>query len=253
MKKIIALLFLLIPCAAGATDYWRDDFTSGTPGAQLAGWYDESDVSTYNAHIAYSATDSLAAITRTAESVAWGEVRSLTRTANVTTYPWIEVNVNTMSAATTWQIGVRESGGEYYQLQGATTATGIRTYNYKAVTGWSGSTTFSVVLTIWGASGTNVLVDYVAIMSADNTPTFTATSTITPTSTATPTITKTNTPTATPTHSPTSTISPTFTYTRTPTPTRTRTATPTITKTITPTPVPAKVRGFIGTTKEKSW
>lgn len=211
--------------------FWQEHFITGaTPGVQPAEWFDETDDSSYNAQLSYSYTYSMGDVTRTADAATYGEVRSLTRTANVNTYPWIEVEINTMSASATWQMGVRESGGEYYQLQSNTTFTGKKTYNYKTVTNWSGEKTFAVCFAINGSAGSSLTIDSVRIMTYDNTPTCTVTPTISETCTATPTMTDSPTYTATPTDSPT------FTYTPTPTDTPTMTATPTVTRTQTPIP-----------------
>jgi hypothetical protein len=220
-------------------NFWQEHFLSGTPGTQPSGWFDETNSSAYNAHIAYSYTDSLAAVTRTSETGGTaGEVHSLTMTANVISYPWIEVEVNTASASTSWTIGVKENGNgsTYYQLQPVTNATGKFTYNYPAISKWSGIKNFSVVLSVFGTSGKSVVFDSVRIMSDNNTSTTTPTLTVTPTPTHSPTLTN------TPTHSPTPTPTATMTTTKTNTVTKTRTPTKTITRTLTPSPTITKTK-----------
>lgn len=232
---------------------WGDHFHYGTPGTQPPGWLDASDDASLKAHIAYSYTTSLAAITRTADAGYFGEAQSITRTTNVTTYPWIEINVSSVSTSAKWILGVRTSSGEFYQISPITDKTGTLTYNYGAITKWTGNKTFAIILTVYGTSGAYAVFDSIKIMALDNTPTMTHTKTITPTITATPTLTDTKTPTPTPTHSPTSTDSPTETATMTVTKTSTPTITKTITKTRTPTPAKTRVPAWPANINNQSW
>lgn len=229
-------------------EFWRDDFDAGPPGIQPAGWQDESNDSSYNAHIAYSYETSQAAVTRTAEGT-WGKVLSPIQYCNSSVYNYVEVRVTSLSSSMTWKIGIQEINGawQYRDLSGSMGTTGTFLYNYAAVMGWIGVHSFSVQLTVEGAAGTNFVVDYVLVRMPPPTPTPTITLTSTPTATftrtpsatftATPTDTPSPTPSATWTWTPTSTATLTATpsLTVTPTPTHTATGTPTDTPTMSPT------------------
>ncbi|MEW6516369.1 MAG: FG-GAP-like repeat-containing protein [candidate division FCPU426 bacterium] len=192
---------------------------AGTQGQQPANWMDETDDANFNAEIAYSAVSSLAAVTRTAEGE-WGKVLSPVINCNVSVYSYVEVAVASVSVDASWKVGIQEAEGSwtYYNLSGSQTGTGTYKYNYATATGWSGTHAFRVQLTVEGAPGKAVEVDWVRVGGEETvlgaiyipaTPTFSATSTPVPTLTLTPTpeptaqlAMNTPTPTATPTATP---------------------------------------------------
>ncbi len=170
--------------AATATVLWSEDFASGTPGAQVSGWGDASDDSSFNAEIAYSYTSSQAVVTRTASST-WGKVLAPTQTVDVAFYPRLEVTVTEVSASTAWKIGIQEDQGSYYYADvcSSSTATGTFTIDYASImnghwTGGSGSLhSFKIQIVVEGAGGSYVVLDSVKITDV-STPT--ATLTVTP-------------------------------------------------------------------------
>ncbi len=188
---------------------------AGTQGQQPANWMDETDDGNFNAEIAYAATSSLAAVTRTADSN-WGKVLSPVIGCNVSEYGYVEVSIPSVTPDTSWKIGIQEAEGSwsFYDLSGSQTAAGTYKYNYAAATGWSGTHAFRVQLTIEGASDKAITVDWVRVGGEATVmgavcipPTSTATPTQTPVPTLTPTPgqttqapqqTSTSTPTATP-------------------------------------------------------
>ncbi|MEW6516367.1 MAG: T9SS type A sorting domain-containing protein [candidate division FCPU426 bacterium] len=225
-------------------EYWRDDFDAGPPGAQPAGWQDESDDPLFNAHISYSCLVSQAAVTRTADST-WGKVLSPLLSPNTSVFTHIEIRVTSLSPSMTWKVGIQEINGawQYRDLVSSTSTTGTFILNYASIMGWIGpGHTFRVQLTAEGFGSTYFVVDYVTVRMPPPTPTPTLTPTVTltstPTQTVTPTSTATETSTATPTATPTLTV--TFTATASPTltmtPTLTATGTWTDTPTLSPTP-----------------
>ncbi|MEW6516374.1 MAG: T9SS type A sorting domain-containing protein [candidate division FCPU426 bacterium] len=210
------------------SNFWEDHFV-GLAGDQPTNWWDETQDANFNAHIAYSYINSMAAVTRTAEST-WGKVLSPAQTADVAAYPMVEIVVTGLSASTSWKLGIQEQEGSYrhWDLSGSQTGTGTFPFNYATLTGLlSGVHVFSVEIIVEGGTGTYVVVDSVRIYGTSNTPTntptLTKTPTITPTPTASPTFTITNTPDLVNTHTPTPTITATRTITRTFTPTPTST------------------------------
>jgi len=226
-------------------EFWRDDFTAGPPGAQPAGWQDESDDSLFNAHISYSYLASLAAVTRTADST-WGKVLSPLQSPNTSIFSYVEICVTTLSPSMTWKVGIQEINGawQYRDLTPSMSVTGTFILNYASVMGWAGlGRSFRIQLTAEGGPGTYFVVDYVTVRmppptpTPTVTPTFSATATFTSTATLTGTETVTSTPslTASSTSTTTHTATPSLTYTRTPmnTATSTWTDSPTISPTAT--------------------
>lgn len=214
-----------VPTNTPSYQFWRDDFDTGPPGAQPAGWLDETNNVMYNAQIVYTAQFSIARVARTPEDI-WGKVLSPPLNCNTSIYSHVEVRVTSLSPALTWKIGIQEIGGawQYQDLCLSQNEAVTRVYNYAAVMGWTGSHNFYIQLTAEGMNGTYFEVDYVSVREPPPTPTPTATMTYTYTST--PTLTVTPTWTHTPTVTPSSTVTPTLTYTLTSTHTSTLTHTP---------------------------
>lgn len=199
-------------------DAWKDDFV-GTAGEQPTRWLDETNHNEYNTEIAYSDADSLSAITRTAEG-SWGKTLSEVIACDTSIYTHVEIQVANVLPSTAWKIGIQEEGGswQYWDLNISHTQSGTFAYNYAAVTGWTGTHSFRVQITVEGNAGAGIEVDwvrvcqeetvtgsaYMGVLIVDYSPTFTVTPTMTLTpviDTPTPVV-STSTPTPTPTPTP---------------------------------------------------
>lgn len=198
-------------------DAWREDF-NGTAPNQPASWWDETDDSQFNAHIAYSYTASLAAITRTAESN-WGKVLSSAITCDVSYYSYVELVVTSVLPDTTWKVGIMEEGGtwQYWDLNASQNQAGRFAYDLAGATGWSGTHTFRIQLTAEGAAGSGFVVDWVRVCLGSAVGS--AVEMISIPSTSTPTLTPTPSPTSTPAEDTPTPVVNTSTPTPTPTPT----------------------------------
>jgi hypothetical protein len=187
--------------------FWQEHFI-GTAGVQPTGWEDETDDGTMNAEIAYSATASLANISRTSDST-WGKVLSSQQTVDLNMYPMISITVANVSSGATWKMGIQETEGiwQYWDVSPSSDATGTVAYDYSAVTGWTGEHNFKVVIIVEGPGGENIDVDAVEIYAVGPLPT--VTNTPTPSDTPTPEDTATMTPTETPIPTDTPTSTPT--------------------------------------------
>jgi hypothetical protein len=228
---------------SGSTDDGFRDDLNGSAYNQPVKWLDETDDATFDCHIDYSYTASLAAITRTAEN-AWGKVLTVSQTLDVSLYPLVELKIEQLSDSVTWKLGIQEMGGTYqrYEIQASTTACGTLSYDYGSIIGWTGTHTFRVEIILEGSDGQWMELDHVRIygdvltMTPTNSPTFT----MTPTPTFTPTRTFTATYSPTATHTPTDSITPSVTMTNTPiisataSTTMTMTATSFVSSTVTP-------------------
>ncbi len=191
-------MFLSLSLVAGASaaDLWSDDFV-GTPGNQVATWSDNTNDTSFHADITYADLASHAAITRTAEDT-WGKVLSPALTGDVNQYSDVEVAIAEVSPGTTWKIGIQEINGAWRHWDLNTSSrsdSGVVRFNYQALTGLTGTNTFSIQVTIEGAPGAYLVLDYVKV-----------TEPVLPTATYTPTLTPTPLPTLTPT--PTNTATP---------------------------------------------
>lgn len=195
---------------------WREDFV-GPALNQPAGWLDESEDAGFNAQIAYSYANSLASVTRTAESN-WGKVLSQVITCDVSIYSYVELDVTSVLPDTTWKVGIQEEGGawQYWDLNASQSQTGRFAYDLAAVTGWSGTRSFHVQIVAEGLGGSGLELDWVRVCRGSvvgstvgklDVP-YTLTPTPTPTPSQTPVqdtptpIVNTSTPTPTPTTTP---------------------------------------------------
>ncbi len=208
-----------------STNLWYEHFDAGTPGAQPAGWYDETNDSGFNAEIAYNATNSLADVT-VAGSAGWGKVTSFSQDVDLSLYNQVEVVITALNGCTV-RVGIFHPGPtppyQFWDLvTGASISTpGTYTFDIPSKTGESGTQFYGIQLSVEGPNGSYATFHSVRIYGTGGTtptftptisPTFTRTFTVTPTSTINP-----NSPTITPTPSPTRTVTRTFT----PTPTHT--------------------------------
>jgi hypothetical protein len=214
-------------------DAWADDFT-GTSGQQPTGWSDVTDEPTFNADITYATTVSLAAVTRTATGT-WGKVLSPAIKCDTGVYNTVEVNVASLTADTSWKIGIQEVNGnwQYWDVSTSLLSAGMYNLNFAQVTGWTGVHTFQVQLTVEGAAGTGLTADWVrvcrtgtvhgaSVSGQGGSKVFKCHGSPTPTTTMTISL-QTTTPTVTPKQTLTPTITP---VPNTPTSTPTRTCTP---------------------------
>jgi hypothetical protein len=157
---------VLVCTQAYAADFWIDDFI-GTFGNQPVDWEDETNTTGFNAEIAYSATTSQAAITRTATDI-WGKVLSPQQIVDIDVYPWLEIEVSSISTGATWKLGIQEIGGTYqhWELQSSSSSTGKFQYNYADSMGRSGTQDFKVEIVVEGAGGETVVIDSVRLFDA---------------------------------------------------------------------------------------
>ncbi len=151
------------PVAAPAGTFWMDHFL-GTFWVQPPQWQDASQRASDNARIAYSATASCAAVTRTTQDV-WGKVFSPVLTCNVADFNQLELKIAGVSPATTWKVGVQDMDGSmpYYELNPSSSQTGTFTWNVQPTTGWNSTKNFRVQITVEGAAGTHLLLDSVRV------------------------------------------------------------------------------------------
>ncbi len=168
---------------AQVLEFWKYDF-DGAAGSESGGGYE--------AKLVYNGNGEAALVSQALPWTGWGKFLFGQITCNVQQYPMVEVKITSITPGCTWKIGIQERDTiNYWDLGPSSNQTGTFQFNYQQVTGWVGTNTFKVQLTIEGASGTSYTLDYVRVgfMPSAATPTFTATPTSTPTQT--PTITPT--------------------------------------------------------------
>ncbi|MCD4812659.1 cellulase family glycosylhydrolase [bacterium] len=184
------------PAATPIDTYWMEQF-NGTMWVQPEGWRDETEDSTFNCQIAYSAASSHAVISRTAQD-SWGKVFSPVLQCNVDTYNQVEVVVTDISPAVVWRVGIQENGGSgsNWDLCPDQTQSGTFRFSIPDATGLSGQQQFNIQMSVVGASGSYCVLDAIRLNSVPSTPT--PTMTISPTLTVTPTLADTVTITPTP-------------------------------------------------------
>ncbi|MCD4814477.1 T9SS type A sorting domain-containing protein [bacterium] len=158
---------------------YQEEFV-GMAGELPAGWVVDNGANSFNAIIAYSYTDSYAAVTRTANDT-WGKVLSEILNIDVGKYPIINVVVQDVSQDAQWRIGMQEQSGSYFQkyLNDYTTETGSFYFNFAEIMGWeTGTYDFSVELAVVGSGGEYFEIDSIRIgvlSSMPPTPTVTIT------------------------------------------------------------------------------
>lgn len=164
--------------------YWNQHFSDGTPGAQPAGWYDESDDGAMNAQIAYAATDSLAEVS-TVSGAEWGKVLSYSADVNLNRYSTLEVTISAISSGTA-KIAVFSLAGGWEEHLCSTSISTPGTYSFDIPTasGWSGVKNLGVELI---SEGGNCIVTFDQVrIHREGMPSPTPTPTLTPTPTPTP-------------------------------------------------------------------
>ncbi|MEW6516368.1 MAG: T9SS type A sorting domain-containing protein [candidate division FCPU426 bacterium] len=168
------------PSPTPADTFWLEDF-NGTFWVQPPGWSDESENPAFDCHLAYSASPSCAALTRTADDT-WGKVLSPALTCNVSQYNRLELRVLGLSPGAVWNAGIQENGGawSFWTLMPLTSQTGSFVFDIPTVMGRSGSQSFFIQLTLEGSPGSYLLADSVRIYALPPTPTPTFTISPTP-------------------------------------------------------------------------
>lgn len=153
----------LTPTPSALTaDIWYEDFT-GAAGSQPPNWFDETDNPAFNAEIAYAGVSSTAAVVRTADDI-WGKALSAPIRCDVNAYNRLEIKVVALSSGVSWKVGILEDGtSNYWDLCPSQTSAGVFTFNYAQIIGWSGERNLVVQITVEGAAGEQITVDYVRV------------------------------------------------------------------------------------------
>ncbi len=184
--------------------------------SEQAGFFPANWVSNTMINASFTTTGSTAVLAR-AQSGIYGRVLSRSLECDSSVYPVVEVRVTSITASTTWKIGIQDIAYpyHYWDLNTSSSETGTFAFNVNQVMGWTGVHDFYIQLTVEGESGTSVEFDWVRIGQPGSvhgasvrtaglgtkfmvsSPTFTPTPS--PTITATATAEATSSPTSTPT------------------------------------------------------
>ncbi len=122
------------------TGGWADDFDPADPS-----WRDDNTNPGFNAVF----TDIAGPYARVQEvpNVAWGKVLSPVLTIDVDAAPTLTAVVQSDATLSNFVFGIQEEEGAYQYFElGRGYDAGVFVYDYKAITGWSGTHTFSIML-----------------------------------------------------------------------------------------------------------
>lgn len=87
-------------------------------------------------------------------------------TYNVTDLPKLQVKIEGLDSGTKWALKLRAPGSGDITFQGDTDQTGTLTYDIRKITGWKGSTTFTIKLFAVGSQGKGLSISELTAMPA---------------------------------------------------------------------------------------
>jgi hypothetical protein len=150
--------------------HWSEEFV-GSIGSIPTGWRDDTTDPGFNATIVLDATKNLSRVSRTLSGV-YGKVLGPSQTLDVDLFPFIKISIDSLFNGCTWKVGVQNlaSPYDYHDLNTSSNSIGDFIFDYSAITGWAGSKTFSVQITIEGSSSSYLKTTMVSILNPAYTP-----------------------------------------------------------------------------------
>jgi len=134
---------------------------------QPAGWWDESNDGKNNAEIEVTGTGA-AYITKVSEET-WGKVLSDQLIVDLNATNTMRVVINKIDKNTGFKIMVQQPDQAEIQISETGDGAGVHVYNLAEKTGWSGVTTFAIILIVEAEiNGVGTLVDEIWITEAIN-------------------------------------------------------------------------------------